>query len=759
MTTSDDQHTLPAVMQGNVLVNQPILQPAPTMVHYEEEIELRTYLDMLSDSRWFIIKIALLCTLIGSAYAFFTKPVYEATMLVHVEEDKPNTSKNILGDISSLFDVKAAAISEMELLNSRLVISRAVENLGLYINARPKYFPLIGSWIASHRPAISNPGLFGYGGYVWGSEQIGISAFYVPEPLQNMEFVVLAEGNGHYRLMLEKENIDLPGAAGATLESETPQGKILLRMDTLVAKPGAQFLLKYTPKLAAIQDVQNSMTIAEKGKQSGIIGVTIEGADPKSVHDILAEIGKEYIHQNVTRKLEEAEKSLAFLDKQLPDLKQNLDQSETRYYQFRNSHGTVDLAEEAKLSLQQAAAAKAKRIELQQKKEELLVNFTPNHPVVIGINKQIQEMTGEINASAEHIKQLPILEQDLLRLSREVKVNTDLYTALLNTAQQLRLVKAGKVSNVRLIDSPMTPEKPARPNRPKIVGLALLLGLLLGVTTAFFRKMLRGGIDDPRKIERMLGARVVYASIPHSQTQENIGKKTGAKARHNPVLANVEPADPAIESLRSFRTSLQISMPHFKNNIVVIGGPTAGLGKSFVSVNFAAVMASSGKRVLLVDGDFRSGHLHHYFGLARASGLSESISGAMPIQQTIHRDVLKNLDFLSTGALPPNPSEFLLHQNFGALLKSVSADYDFVLIDPPPILAVSDTLIIGSHAGAVFILARAGVTKDNEINEAIKRLNQTGISPQGVLFNDLKVRARHYSEYRYGQQGRLEYEV
>ncbi len=563
-------------------MSQPILQPAPTISHYEEEVELSTYINILADNRWMILKIVLLFTLCGVLYAFITKPVYEASMLIHVEEDKPNTSKNILGDISSLFDVKAAAISEMELLNSRLVISRAVDGLGLYINATPKYFPLIGSWIAHRNLELSTPGLFGYGGYVWGAEKINVGSFYVADKLQNLQLILVAEENNQYRLTLEDKGIALRGKVGEPLRAITPYGKIELMVESLSGKPGAQFLVKYRPKLAAIQDVQSTMTVSEKGKQSGIIGITLESDDPKSAFDILTEIGREYIHQNVTRKLEEAEKSLAFLDQQLPDLKKNLDQSEAKYYQFRNGHGTIDLAEEAKLSLQQAAAAKARRIELQQKKEELLVSFTANHPIVIGINRQIQEITNEIGLAAEHIKQLPMLEQDLLRLSREVKVNTDLYAALQNTAQQLRLVKAGKVSNVRLIDLPMMPEKPSKPNRLKIIGMAILLGLFLGIGAAFFKKMLRGGIDDPRKIEKMLGARVVYASIPHSDAQEELQKRATLKSPRIAILANVNPGDAAIESLRTFRTSLQTSMAYFKNNIVMISGPTHGLGRSIL---------------------------------------------------------------------------------------------------------------------------------------------------------------------------------
>jgi tyrosine-protein kinase Etk/Wzc len=129
--------------------------------------------------------------------------------------------------------------------------------------------------------------------------------------------------------------------------------------------------------------------------------------------------------------------------------------------------------------------------------------------------------------------------------------------------------------------------------------------------------------------------------------------------------------------------------------------------------------------------------LHRYFGVARDLGLSKAITGAMSVEDVIHHEVMENLDFIPTGALPPNRSEFLLHLNLGELLEAVSADYDLVLLDPPPILAVADSLIIGAHAGAVFIVTRAGVTNEADITESIKRLNLAGISPQGILFNDM----------------------
>lgn len=721
----------------------------------EDEIDLASILDTLIDHRWLIASIALAITLLGSAYAFMAKPVYQANILIQVE-DSPNSSSNILGSMSSMFDVKTAATSEMEILRSRMVVAHAVDNLRLTLHVHPKYFPLIGAWLAGRNKDLFTPGLLGYGGYVWGAEKIDVPVFTVPASLQGSQFVLTAEDDGQYSLSESKHNIALSGKVGTTLKAITDSGNIELRVDSLAANPGAKFLLSSGSRLATIEQYQGAMAIAEKGKQSGIIGITLEGTDPQLTSNILNEIGIEYVRQNVERKSEEAEKSLSFLDKQLPDLKQQLEESETKYNQFRKSSGTIDLGEEAKMLLQQSVDAQSKMIELKQKKQELLVHFTPAHPAVAGLDSQMQEINGEMQSITGQIKKLPLLEQDVLRLTRDVSVNTGLYTALLNSAQQLRLVKAGKVGNVRLVDAAMVPERPIKPKRATIVTIAVLLGLMLGVMSAFIKKALFGGVSDAHEIEQTLGL-TVYANIPHSKQQEALYQKVLAKAKQVSVLAQIDPTDSAIESLRSFRTALQFSMLDAKNNIILITGPTPGLGKSFVSANFAAVLAVAGKKVLLVDADLRKGYLHQYFGLGRENGLSDLAAGVCSTEQAIHKAVVENVDFIATGNLPPNPSELLLHENIGQLLQSLSASYDYVLIDTPPVLAVSDTLILGAHAAAIFLIARAEQSTIADLRESIKRCSQTGIPVKGVIFNDIKLRpggygyGSKYGKYRYTQ--------
>jgi tyrosine-protein kinase Etk/Wzc len=759
MTTPGEHHQLTHIAHSPPILSVPINPYAYDRPADEPTVDLKGYFNTLYDSRWLIGGITALITVLAVLYALVAKPVYEDNLMIHVEEESPNASKNILSEASSLFETKKAAIAEMELLRSRMVISRAVDNLQLYIDVKPKYLPVAGFWFANQNSgALSEPGLFGYGGYVWGGERAEVSVFEVPDSWLNREFVLTAEGNDRYRFSGGGQRLVFEGMVGQRYRVPTPDGIIEIKVDRMYAKAGAKFRLKRMSRLGTIQDIQLALVIAEQGKQSGVIEVKLQGEDAKRIHSLLTEIGREYMRQNLARKTEEAEKSLAFLNQQLPILKRQLEQSEDRYNQFRNAHGTVDLEQEAKMSLEQAAAARTRQMELTQKKTELLSRFTEDHPVVAAINRQRKEVDAELDSIAARIRSLPVLEQDEARLTRDIKVNTDLYTALSNTAQQLRLISVGRVSNVRMIDAPIAPEKPIKPNRPLIVALAVVTGLFLGTLIAFARKAIKGGIDDPQKIEHMLRARVVYATIPHSSNQDKLLRKARGEGGVLPLLAQLMPEDEAVEALRSFRAALQFSMPHFKNNIVMFTGPTRALGKSFVSANFAAVMAASGKRVLLIDADLRNGHLHRYFGVSRERGLSRAITGALAVEEVIHHGVMENLDFIPTGELPPNRSEFLLHLNFGSLLQAVAPHYDLVLLDPPPLLAVADALIIGAHAGAVFMVARSGVTTEAQINESIKRLNHAGISPQGVLFNDMALRlGESGGQYKYGTPPQIGY--
>lgn len=731
----------------------------PLILSDDKEADLMVYVQMMLDQRWLIFFVALAITFAGILYALLARPVYEASLMVHVEEKGQREPKNILGEAGSMIDYKTPAAAEVELLRSRLVIARAIDNLRLYIDARPVRFPLIGEWLAQRQWDAEDwlPSVTWLEGYAWSDEKIRVSEFSLPVLLENRRFIVQAGENGSYLVSEAESGIAFRGKVGETVNVSTRYGPIDLHIEVLQARPGVQFDLVRSSRLAAIESVQRSLDVGEIGKQSGILQATLKGSTADSVYQLLTEVGREYMAQNSARRTEEADKSLAYLNQRLPELKQQLEQAEARYNQFRNLHGTVDLGEEGRITLQRSAAARTRRIELEQKRTELMSRYTASHPAVMSIDAQLRDVTAELRQAAVQLKTLPVLEQEMVRLSRDVKVNSELYAALVSSAQQLQLITVGRTGNVRLVDAPEKPEKPVTPNRPRIIAIAIFAGLFLGMLTAFLRRSLQTAFDDPAELEKMSGV-PVYASIPHSRTQENLARSND-KSLHLPLLSRISSMDIAVESLRNFRTALQFCLSHAPNRIVLITGPTEGMGKSFVAVNLASIMAASGRKVLLIDGDLRDGHLHRYFHGERQSGLSDLLSGA-PIEGVLRRDVLENLDFIATGSLPANPSEMLLRPTMQSLLAELAPHYDIVLIDAAPLLAVADSLVLGAHAGAIFLATRAGVTTPAEVSESLKRLARAGLSAKGLLLNDLPMRSGRYgygSPYSYGKYRQLGY--
>jgi tyrosine-protein kinase Etk/Wzc len=720
-------------LRGLATAPPPLARPPAPPPPDPGALEWRTVAAQLAAQGWLIAAVALLCTLAALAYALAAPPVYEANMLIHVEEESPNASKNILNEVSSLFETKKAAIAEMELMHSRLVVAAAVDRLGLEIEAVPRYFPLGGYWLASHQPGrLSRPGLLGRGGYVWGDERIEVYRFDVPASRYGQEFALTALGGGRYRLADAAGRLLFEGDAGRSWRWNGPGGPITLGVARLDGLPGARFSLRRISRLQAVEQIQRGLRIAEQGKLSGVIEVRLEGRDPRRVHAVLSEIGAQYLRQNLARRTEEAEKALAFLDQQLPGLRQQLEKAEAAYNRFRSANHSVNLDEEVRLALQRATQLQGDQSAQRQKRRELLGKLTPEHPQVAALDAQLAATGAEIAAVEQRIRQLPLLEQEEARLAREVKVSTDLYTALLNTSQQMRLLTMGRISNVRLVDLPQAPERPIRPNRPLVVALALVTGLFLGAVLAWARGAWRAALAGPEQVESLLGGQAVHAVIAHSPVQARLRRH-----RPQPPLALAAPHEAAIEQLRALRATLDFTLPHSRNQVLCLAAPARRSGAGFLAVNLALLCAAAGRRVLLVDADLGSGRLHLAFGADPGHGLADVLAGVVAPQAAVRRGVAGQLDFLPRGSVRPH-ADLLQHGPLAAALEPLAARYDLVLLAAPPVLAGGAAMVAAAHAGIVYLVARAGRTTPAMLVASLKRLQQSGVAPQGVLVNGVR---------------------
>ncbi|SAK86268.1 exopolysaccharide transport protein family protein [Caballeronia temeraria] len=713
----------------------------------DDEIRLSEVVGVLRENRK-LIAIATACTLlVGSVYAFLWTPTYRADALIQVDDDSgAGTLNDKLGDLAALFQNKSSSDAEIELMRSRMVVGDAVSRLHLDIDAHPHYFPLLG---APYVRYTAGDGLasapLGLSSYAWGGERIIVSTFDVPVSLHDKTFMLVAREGERYELLSPDGDVVLRGKVGETVSAQYKAGAIRLTVMSLLAHPGTRFELTRASTQQTVADLQKALKIDEKAKQSGIISMSLDDADAEAVTGTVNTIATIYVQRNVDRKSAQAEQMLAFLADQLPQLRADLDRAEARYNEYRAKHGAIDLEEQSKLLLQTVVENRTKIIELQQQRGSLVQRYTALHPSVTAIDASIVELQRQSDEYEKQVSSLPNLQQDAVRLLRDVKVSNDLYTNLLDSTQQLRVLKAGQLGNVRTVDYAVTPEKPVAPKKALTIVLSALIGLFLGSVLAITRRILNRGLETPGDIEAAIDV-PVYAIISRSEQQAALESARGRDKSKVSVLARLSPNDVAIEGLRSLRTALNFKILKKRNEVLMFTGPRPGVGKSFVSLNFSAVLAEGGDKVLLIDGDMRRGNLHGLLGLSRKPGLSELLNGAEP-DLVIKRDVLPGLDVVTGGSIPSHPSELLMGSRLADVLARLRQRYDYVIVDSPPVLAVTDPGLIGRHVDATLLVARHGRHTAAELSETMRQLASAGVPLDGALLTDTPASGMSYGAF------------
>lgn len=725
----------------------------------DQEIDLRELAGALWGGRWLIAAVAVAVLFLGAFYAWKATPIYRADALVQVEL-KGNSADAALGELATALGSPTPVTAELEIIGSRLVVGKVVDKLNLDVVAAPNYAPLIGRAIA-RRFSPENPGEvrsapLGLRQFAWGGERIELTRLEVPESMVGKPLTLEVTDTGY--ALSDEEGVPLgQGVLGEAASLATASGALNLFVRDLIAASGTKFTLVRYQRNQVVESLRTQISVSEKGRQSGIIAVSLEGADRAQTARILNEVVTAYQRQNVERKSEEAEQTLLFLRRELPELRAKLEGAEEALNQYRLRQGSADLTKETELVLQQTVALEESRLELERQREEALRRFTPEHPVVVSIDAQLEQIKAQRDSLSRQIKALPETQQELLRFARDVEVNTALYTALLNNAQELEIVKAGTVGNVRIIDHAVVPMLPAKPKVGFILALSLLLGLMLGVVTVFLRRAFHSGVADPAVVEAELGL-PAYGAIPYSPVQNRLARgMQSKKGGGNAILAAMDPDNPTVEALRSLRTALHFALMDAPNNTVMLTGPAPDLGKSFTTINLGAVIAATGKRVLVIDGDLRRGHLDRYAGCEQAPGLSDWIASDVEISEVVKRTPVDGLYLIPKGTTPPNPAELLLNRKFAQLLEHCGQKFDQVIVDSPPVLAVADASIIGRLCGTTLMVLKAGEHPLRMIDDTVKRLRNNGVEVRGSVMNQVGRGGTAYS-YSYGYNYQYAYD-
>ena len=418
---------------------------------------------------------------------------------------------------------------------------------------------------------------------------------------------------------------------------------------------------------------------------------------------------------------------------------------------------------------------------LENQRAELLGRRTHDDPDVQVLSRRIREIEGQLRSIAvtylqgltdqvtsidatlgrftDRLSEVPSREIELARLVRQTELLGEMYVLLQTRLKEAEIARAGVDQSVQVVDPAAPPRKPVRP-RPLLNGIAgLMVGLLLGALGAFGWQYLDTKVHTREELAELTGLPVLGVIPPI--VQKTNGRRVpahanGADGFAGRLVTNRDPRNPVSEAYRSLRTNITFSRIDQETRSIVFTSPLPGDGKTTSCANLAITLAQMGHRTLLIDADLRRGLVNELFDLPRSPGLSDVILGQVSVDDALHQVQLgggHTLDFLSTGTLPPNPSELLGSRQSRELMTTLRGRYDAVLSDAPPLNLVTDAAILGTEADGVLLVARAGRTERDAIAYAMDQLRRIRAPVLGTVLNDVDVRQARFYGSSYGYYG------
>ncbi len=693
----------------------------------EETDLVQLFKDLVKN--WYImVPCLVLAGAVGVFVTMWIRPVYQVDALLQIESKNSKSSMGMMGGLGSLFASTSPAETEIELIKSRQVMGSAVEKMHLMYNAEPVNFM---------DRLLHKEG------------RLELSQFEVPwdsipkDEYEKKEwFVLMKDSVGGFDLIDHKEQVVLSGNSGQTYKFPYAGDSVTFGIFRVDAVAGQKFVVTKKLRLDAIDAFRKAFDVKEKGKKTGILEFSYQDIYADRAVEILNEVASSYLRQNVEERNAEAQKTLEFLEKQLPDVKAQMDSSLMNLNAYRNKVGSVDINAETQLVLQRRMKLQQDILALQQRKQEAIRLFHGEHPTVKTLEEQEAALKRELAGTSSQVKKLPATQQEVLTLQNEVELSKSVYTAMLNNIQQLRLVSAGEVGTVRIVDFAEEVTKPVKPKKKVILCLALFLGFMLGSLIVLLKSKFSSGVKSASFIEKETGF-TVYAKVPKGNPQGTKGTRP---------LAVVEPDDVAVESLRALRSSLEFSMMDEGASIIGVSGLIPGVGKSFISVNLAALFAGLGKKVLLIDADLRKGRLHKEFGIKRGDGFSQILLKEVEPEKVIATTEVENLFVIPCGNVPANPAELLGSKRYLELIEKFKTEYDLIIVDTPPIMLVTDAALACRVAGQIVMVIEYNKHSIEAIQDGMSQiLKGNGVAHASIVINKYEHSRTEGYGYKYGK--------
>ena len=689
-----------------------------------DTITLLDALSILWKNKWTLVFCIVLGAVVGGVIGMWIRPQFTSDILLQVNVKGGNKATKAMGEMGALLDMSSPADAEIELIKSRMVLDFVAAEEHLAYSATPV------DWLNRllHREG-----------------RMDIEELSIPAIARKERWIAMATGPNTYAVYTPEESKLIEGKVGDRLVAPYAGDSLVICVKLMRASEGEEFRLVQSNPLSAVRGLAKALKVAEKGKQTGIIGVRYSHRYADRAASILNSIAKTYLRQNVEMRSAEAQKTLEFLEAQLPGVKSKLDSAEKILADYRHKIGSVDMTGETKAHLDKEVTLQREILSLEQERQAAMRLFKEEHPNIRTIVKQQDKLRGELARLKKAAETMPLTQQEVMRLQEEVAVNSEVYTNMLNNIQQLRVVRAGEVGNVRIVDYAQIEPIQSKPKKFNIFVGSIAAFLMLGILFVFLKRMLRNGVRSSLEVERATDMSV-FAKIP--QSSNSMLKGRGHLRRGKPfVLSN--PDDPVSESFRSLQTALDFSLGEAAK-VVMITGLIPGVGKSFVSLNLASLFAESGKKVLLIDADMRLGMLR-----GRADfGLAEVLSGKATLDTAIVNQEGSNLFVMGAGKALNAACELLRGEGLAKLVAEARTKFDYVFIDTPPLSLVTDAELVYPIADFGLYVLHYGKHSIDEIKESIDKLRRYAQKPGAFVMNHCEHESGHYGYgygyYRYG---------
>ncbi|NOZ25086.1 MAG: polysaccharide biosynthesis tyrosine autokinase [Nitrospirae bacterium] len=750
----------------------------------EREIHLYDYIEVLIRKKWIVITCFVVVVLVTGIVTYLATPVYEATTSILIEEAQSG-GEALFTELAGLPQTSQIP-SQIEIIKSRTIAEEVVRDL----RYDEKVFDMSGDL------------------------SVKVKRMNVPEELMGEEIEVeFTDGKGGFTVSVEGDPVGT-GVVGSPFRSAS--GLSFELEDVRNPSKGASFKLMKVGFYKAVKELQDLVTVSPV-RNTNIVYIKVQHSDPAMAADIANSIVHHYVQQDISRRSKEATYMIKFVKKQIEPTQKRLENALEALAAHKRRSKVVDLNEGTKKLIENIGVLEREKINLEIKEQEvkylydavqknltdtstlnlsvlddpvvqsmisslamlennrksLLAEYTERHPQVVALSAEINEIKRRINTSILNIldslrnkkesfareisqlraelKVLPEEEKRLAGLVLNKEVLSNINAFLFQKLNEATITQASTISSIQVVDPAIVPDVPIKPNKKRNILLAVVVGLMSGMGLAFFFDYLDNSIKTPRDVEERLGL-PIFGHIPLAPVEKSNRRSRDAGS----ALVTVDSTKSiTAESFRSLRTNLQFAVLDRRGKIFHFTSAMQGEGKSTITANLGITLALMGSRTLIVDLDLRKPRVHRIFNISKEPGVTHLLAGKADFRKILIPSEIEHLYMIPAGIIPPNPSELLSKQDLMNFLDEARQEFDYVLIDSPPVLPVTDAQLLGRLADATFIVIKLGETSFHAVEHAIKQLRSVNVNVAGTIINKIKPTAGYgyYHNYYYYYYG------